>query len=126
MAKRSSIVRYTAEELAAKRKRGESRTDWRKAGSVTDAQLEKSIAADPDERGMTIDWERAAIEMPEPKTVLNMRIDRRVLDYFRSAGPGYQTRINAVLRSFVEAQERGRPARRNSSLAPAKRRRGLG
>jgi uncharacterized protein (DUF4415 family) len=31
-----------------------------------------------------------------------MRIDRDVLDYFRSMGRGYQTRINAVLRSYVE------------------------
>jgi uncharacterized protein (DUF4415 family) len=31
-----------------------------------------------------------------------MRIDRDVLDYFRNTGKGYQTRINAVLRSYVE------------------------
>ena len=30
-----------------------------------------------------------------------MRIDGDVLDWFRSAGKGYQTRINAVLRSYV-------------------------
>jgi uncharacterized protein (DUF4415 family) len=31
-----------------------------------------------------------------------MRVDRDVLDYFRGMGKGYQTRINAVLRSYVE------------------------
>ena len=113
MPKRSERVRYTAEELAARRRRGESRTNWRKAGSVTRAQLEKSIAADADETGMTIDWAKATVEMPQPKVVLSMRVDRHVLDYFRKTGRGYQTRINAVLRSFVEAQERrGHKSRR--------------
>jgi uncharacterized protein (DUF4415 family) len=132
MAKKSNIGRYTAEELAAKSKLGESRTDWEKAASITQPRLEKSIAADPDERDMVVDWEKASIELPEPKAVLNMRIDRRVLDYFRSTGPGYQTRINAVLRSFVEAQEHRHPVGRRSarqdghSLAPAQRGRGPG
>ncbi len=44
--------------------------------------------------------------MPQPKAVLNMRIDRDVLDFFRKTGRGYQTRINAVLRAFVDAQAR--------------------
>jgi len=105
MAKRSNIVRHTADELAAIRTRGESRTNWAKAALITRAQLEKSVATDPDEGAMTIDWENSAVEMPEPKVVLNMRVDRRVLDYFRKTGRGYQTRINAVLRAFVEAHE---------------------
>lgn len=38
-----------------------------------------------------------------------MRIDRDVLDFFKSQGRGYQTRINAVLRSYMEAK-RGQTA----------------
>jgi uncharacterized protein (DUF4415 family) len=37
----------------------------------------------------------------KPKADLHMRLDRDVLDYFRGTGKGYQTRINAVLRSYV-------------------------
>jgi uncharacterized protein (DUF4415 family) len=40
--------------------------------------------------------------MPKPKAELHMRIDGDVLDYFRNTGKGYQTRINAVLRSYVQ------------------------
>jgi len=36
-----------------------------------------------------IDWDRATIEMPQSKAVLNMRVDRDVLDYFRQTGRGY-------------------------------------
>ena len=45
--------------------------------------------------------------MPQPKVVLNMRVDRDVLDYFRRTGRGYQARINAVLRSYVERMRHG-------------------
>jgi uncharacterized protein (DUF4415 family) len=40
---------------------------------------------------------------------VTLRLDRDVLDWFRRQGRGYQTRINAVLRAFVEAQDRGAP-----------------
>jgi uncharacterized protein (DUF4415 family) len=102
MRKKDDTARYTAEELAAMRQRGETRSDWAKAAALTNDQIEEQIAADPDEAGMVIDWDSATIEMPQPKAVLNMRIDRDVLDYFRRTGRGYQTRINAVLRSYVE------------------------
>jgi len=51
---------------------------------------------------MVIDWDSATVAMPQPKAVLNMRIDRDVLEYFRKMGKGYQTRINAVLRSYMD------------------------
>ena len=102
MAKKEPTVRYTAEELREKSRRGETRSDWAKATAMTDAEVEASIASDPDEAGMVIDWDSATVEMPQPKAVLNMRVDRDVLDYFRKMGRGYQTRINAVLRSYVE------------------------
>jgi uncharacterized protein (DUF4415 family) len=69
---------------------------------MTYEEIEAQIAADPDEAGMVYDWDNATTEIPKPKVDLHMRIDGDVLDYFRSAGKGYQTRINAVLRSYVE------------------------
>lgn len=99
MVKKERIVRRTAKQLAAKR--GQSRTNWAKAAAVTNEQLEASIAADPDEAGMVMDWDSVTVEMPKPKTDLHMRVDRDVLDFFRKTGKGYQTRINAVLRSYV-------------------------
>jgi hypothetical protein len=49
MAKKRDIERYSAEDLEAKRRRGESRTDWAKVDAVTENELEESIAADPDD-----------------------------------------------------------------------------
>ena len=95
------ITEHTAEELEAMRQRGESRSDWTKAGAMTNDEIEASVSADTDEAGMIMDWDSASIEMPHPKAVLNMRVDQEVLDYFRKTGRGYQTRINAVLKSYV-------------------------
>jgi uncharacterized protein (DUF4415 family) len=105
MAKKEHIVHYTAAELKAMQKRGESKTDWARVAATTEAETEAAVAVDADEFGMTIDWDNASIEMPEPKAVLNMRVDRHVLEFFKHTGRGYQTRINAVLRSFVDSQD---------------------
>jgi uncharacterized protein (DUF4415 family) len=125
MAKKSASVQFTADELAAMRARGESGSDWVKAAATTKAQLEASIAADPDEAGMDIDWDNASIAMPEPKAILNMRVDQDVLAYFKKTGRGYQTRINAVLRAFVNAQRRPpKPGSRRSGDPAVTARRG--
>ncbi len=106
MAKKEHIVRYTAEELAEMRQRGETHSDWARAAATTYEEIEAQVAADPDEAGMIVDWNSVTTEMPKPKVDLHMRVDRDVLDYFRKAGKGYQTRINAVLRSYVEQVRR--------------------
>ena len=49
-------------------------------------------------------WANAKVVMPKKKEQISIKVDRDVLEYFRKDGPGYQTRMNAVLRSFVEAQ----------------------
>jgi len=46
------------------------------------------------------------IRMPKPKELVSIRTDPDVLDWFRGQGKRYQTRINAVLRSYVEAHSR--------------------
>src|SRR5262245_30801048 len=102
MAKKGRIVKYTAEELAEQRRRGETRSDWARAAAMTSTEIEAQVAADPDEAGMVVDWDSVTVELPKPKADLHMRVDRDVLDYFRGMGKGYQTRINAVLRSYVD------------------------
>jgi uncharacterized protein (DUF4415 family) len=101
MRKKERITRHSADELAAQRARGESRSDWARAAAMTPAEIEADIASDFDEAGMIVDWDRVSIELPKPKADLHMRVDRDVLDWFRQQGKGYQTRINAVLRSYV-------------------------
>lgn len=49
-------------------------------------------------------WADAEIRMPANKKGVYLRIDPEVLDWFKKQGKGYQTRINAVLRRYMEAQ----------------------
>ncbi len=39
------------------------------------------------------------------KAAISLRLDEEVLAWFRIQGPGYQTRMNAVLRAYMEAAE---------------------
>ena len=58
-------------------------------------------------------WESAEVVMPvsPEKKQISIKIDREVLDYFRKDGPGYQTRMNAVLRAYIRLQRKGRAGR---------------
>lgn len=102
MARKKHIVTYTEKELEALAEKEGSRSDWKKAAGMTDAEIEAAIASDSDETDMELDWAKATVELPKPKAVLNMRIDRDILEFFRKTGKGYQGRINAILRSYVE------------------------
>jgi uncharacterized protein (DUF4415 family) len=105
MPRKGNIVRYTDDELRAKIKRGEDRTDWARVDATTPEQVERQAAEDGDE--LPEGWEKTAVlGLPPPKKAVNLRIDADVLDWFRHTGKGYQTRINNVLRSFVESRKR--------------------
>ena len=51
-------------------------------------------------------WDDAEVTIPEPKEAISLRVDRDVLTWFREAGPRYQTRMNAVLRSYMNSKRR--------------------
>jgi uncharacterized protein (DUF4415 family) len=105
----SGIKRYSAADLARLRARGESRTDLARVRAKTAAELERDIADDPDFRDVPEDWVATAeAVMPIPKRLLSLRIDDEVVEWFKQRGPGYQTRMNAVLRAFVDQARKRR------------------
>ena len=72
--------------------------------------IKAGIAADPDTyerpteeiKGMRRLARIGRPPLPEKRPTLNMRIDAQVLAAFKATGPGWQTRINALLREAVE------------------------
>jgi len=74
----------------------------------TDEEIRAGIAADSDTAPeLDAAWFAHAIMVTPPKKQqVSIRLDAEVLEYFRSMGRGYQTKINAVLRQFVEHQKR--------------------
>jgi uncharacterized protein (DUF4415 family) len=87
------------------------RTDWKRLREMTDEEIEKSIANDPDwAEFKDIDWSKAELVIPVKKKAISIRLDEDVLDYFKRGGAGYQRRINAVLRSFMREKSKKKRA----------------
>lgn len=99
---RSKIVRHTSEELAEKRRRGESRTDWERVRKLSDKEIDYTDSPELDDSF----FKRAVVAMPVPKESITIRVEPEVLEWFRSKGPRYQTRINAVLKAYVQARKK--------------------
>jgi uncharacterized protein (DUF4415 family) len=75
---------------------------------LTDEEIRKGISKDPDAAPeLTEDfWKRAVFVRVTKKLPMTVRLDEDVLVWFRAQGKGYQTRINAVLRSYMQAHRR--------------------
>jgi len=52
-------------------------------------------------------WESATVVEPVAKQPISLRVDADVLDWFKAQGPRYQSRMNAVLRSYMAERQRG-------------------
>jgi uncharacterized protein (DUF4415 family) len=103
MTKGKGIKRFSAAELEKRRSRGKSRTDLARVRAKTEAELECDIASDPDWKDVPWDWyKKAEACMPVAKKLLSLRLDADIIDWFKERGPGYQTRMNAVLRAFMQ------------------------
>jgi len=48
-------------------------------------------------------WENAEVHLPKRKQQVTLRLDTEVLEWFQEEGPGYQTKINAILKTYVKA-----------------------
>jgi uncharacterized protein (DUF4415 family) len=89
---------------AARRK---GRTNWEKLRKLTDEEIEASIANDPDWSD-DWNWSEGVLVIPPKKKAISIRVDEDVLDYFKKEGAGYQRRINAVLRSYMQQTRKKR------------------
>jgi uncharacterized protein (DUF4415 family) len=90
--------------------RRKGKTDWARFDKLTDEDIEKAVANDPDAAPLDIDWSGAVLVIPAKKKAISIRVDEDVLDFFKKEGEGYQRRINAVLRSYM--QQKAKPKKR--------------
>lgn len=84
-------------------------TDWERVRQLDDSDIDTAIADDPDAApALNAEWfATAEVVLPEPKVPISIRLDREVLDWFKSQGPGYQSRMNAVLKAYVSSRKAG-------------------
>ena len=97
-----TITRRSAADL----KRG--KTDYRRLRHMTDRDIANAAERDKDAARLDIDWSSAEVVVPEAKQAISIRLDRDIVEFFKGTGPGYQTKINAVLRSYVQHERRGK------------------
>jgi uncharacterized protein (DUF4415 family) len=87
---KSTIVRHSLSEVGTLRELGQDQTS-------ADAPEAESLGAEF--------WKSARVAMPAGKTSVHLRLDSDVVEWFRAHGKGHLTRMNAVLRAYVEAQK---------------------
>jgi uncharacterized protein (DUF4415 family) len=75
-------------------------TDFKRLRQMRDADIDDS---DIPKLGKSF-WKTAKLAMPEPKDRLTIRVDHDVVEWLKKEGSGYQTRINAILRSYMKAR----------------------
>ncbi len=87
------------------------KTDWERVHREVEAGIEPE--PDPDEG--SFDLERAQTNMPRPKKHVSIRLDPHIVEFFKAQGHrGYQTRINAVLDSYVQTHKARTTSRHQS------------
>lgn len=79
-----------------------SKTDWARleSGSPGTATREHPEA---EIRHIVRGLVRRGLKPVSSKAAVSLRVDQDVLEWFKAQGPGYQTRINSVLRAFRDA-----------------------
>jgi uncharacterized protein (DUF4415 family) len=80
------------------------KTDWEKL------RAQRKSAEKPSEeekQDVAKQWSNADLVVPDGKTRMTVRFDSDVVEWFKSYGPRYQTRMNAVLRQFMMKQQQG-------------------
>ena len=96
----SKIVSYTSEQLGAM----SSKTNWSRP-IPTDEEIDAANALDPEVAGIDDEWIASAIiTQPNKKQRIYAAYDAYVIDYFKQQGRVYQTRMNAVVKEYVDAK----------------------
>ena len=84
------------------KKKRTSQSDWARVDAMKDTDIDYSEIPELDDEF----WKNAQLVMPENKVKVTMRLDPDVLNWFKSQGRGYQTKINAILKSYIQAHSK--------------------
>ncbi|HEY1287505.1 MAG TPA: BrnA antitoxin family protein [Burkholderiales bacterium] len=81
-----------------------SRTDWARVRGLKDKDIKRSEEhPEANVKHIVRGIARKGLKPASGKTSISLRVDADVLRWFKAQGPGYQTRINAVLKAFKDA-----------------------
>lgn len=79
---------------------GKFASDWKRLAEMPDKDIDTSDIPELDDEF----FRRAEVRLPQKQSV-TIRLDQDVLTWFKSQGKGYQTRINQLLRRYMETHQ---------------------
>ena len=82
-----------------------SRTDWKRVDALRDEDIDLSDVPEVSPEMFARAIVRRGLKPVSRKAQLTLRVDSDVLDWFRRQGQGYQTKINALLRAYMDAHK---------------------
>ncbi len=83
------------------------KTDWHRVAAMSEREIMAAAKSDPDAQPTDLEfWKGAKLVMPALKQPVTLRLDRDLLDWFKGQGKRYQSRMNAVLRSYMQAHRK--------------------
>ena len=82
-----------------------SRTDWKLVDALKDEDIDLSDVPEVSPEMFARAIVRRGLKPAARKAQLTLRVDSDVLDWFRRQGQGYQTKINALLRAYMDAHK---------------------
>lgn len=77
-----------------------SKTDWKRLESMKDEDIDLSDIPELEDSF----FRHAELKVPTKQSV-TIRLDTDVLEWFKQQGKGYQTRINLLLRKYMETHQ---------------------
>ena len=80
-----------------------SKKDLDKIRNIPDSEIDYSDIPELDDKF----WKNARVIMPAKKRKISVRVDNDIIKWFKAKGKGYQSMMNAVLRSYVETHKKG-------------------
>ena len=83
-----------------------SKTDWKRVDAMRDEDIDLSDNPEVTPEMFAKAVVRRGLVTTPPKAQVTLRLDADVLNWFRARGTGYQTRINALLRAYMEEASR--------------------
>lgn len=82
-----------------------SRTDWKRVEALKDRDIDFSDTPEVSPEMFARAVVRRGLKPVPRKAQLTLRLDSDVLEWFRKQGQGYQTKINALLRAYMDAHK---------------------
>ena len=114
-------VKSTEDWRAISRQPSRGRANLGRLRRTSEAEIARM--SPPELSDLPPDFWAEAVVVPGPKKAISLRVDQDVLEWFRETGPRYQTRMNAVLRTYVVQmrQDQKRPSAKRQTKGSNRR-----